>query len=292
MNKLILIKYINNILRINQKNKKELAILTSKKYLHKVKEDLILENYFLRKGINAKLIAWEEYNDEYKNILIKSTWGYQHDITNFINFLKKNKNKLINNFELINNNINKYNQIKYLKENKINCIDTQFIDNLPDLEKKLTKEYQVIKPVISASSHNTYKINLDNYKKYLKEISITIKEGYLLQPFLNEIKDGELSIIIVNKKISHYLNRYPGKFTDKPKLEKINKLNPKAIEVVNKIIDIYQSAAFIRLDLIYVANSYKVMEVEVIEPQLFFEQVDNKKELYNNFINEVKKHLK
>lgn len=278
--------YLSNSIKYLFARGKKINIVSSNKYKNKIKEDLILQKYLLKEGYHAKIISFEDnYQGNDLNI-IRSVWGYHHNVERFLKFI--NNNKTVNNKDIIINNINKKKQYQILKENDITVIDTIFLDNIKDY--KYNGKRLVIKPVISASGDNTFIISNVNDLDNVKELT-----NIMIQPFISSVTAGEISIIVIDKKIKYGIKRFPGVFTKYKKEEyiSINNLDKSIIDTANNIILIkeYKEALFMRIDFIFDNNCYKVMEVELVDPNLFIETINDKKlkkEVYKSFVEAIK----
>ena len=100
---------------------------------------------------------------------------------------------------------------------------------------------------------------------------------------------------VIDKKIKYGIKRFPGVFTKYRKEEyiSINNLDKDIIDTVNNIILIkeYKEAVFMRIDFILDNNCYKVMEVELVDPNLFIETINDsnlKDEVYKSFVKAIK----
>lgn len=296
----------NFFYRLFNKNKfeNELTIISSKNWRNRVKEDVVLQRYLLEEKIDTKIMAFEKGIPKTKCILIRSIWGYQNELDEFYKYLdelKKENKILINDYELINNNFDKKKQFDLLDKYEIPHIGTEFVYNASDL-KKILKSGYVVKPIISASGNDTYIVDGD-YKNSLSKSKIiskfkNLKTGIMVQPFVEEIKSGEYAVVLFNGEVSHAVIRFPGVFTDKPKLLSVSVkaldnslLN--LIEEVKKIKE-YQEAVYMRVDAVKVGDSYHVMEIELLEPQLFFEWIidlDEREKAYKKFVQSIKEKL-
>lgn len=278
--------YLSNSIKYLFARGKKINIVSSNKYKNKIKEDLILQKYLLKEGYHTKIISFEDnYQGNDLNI-IRSVWGYHHNVERFLKFI--NNNKTINNKDIIINNINKKKQYQILKENDITVIDTIFLDNIKDY--KYNGKILVIKPVISASGDNTFIISNVNDLDNVKELT-----NIMIQPFISSVTAGEISIIVIDKKIKYGIKRFPGVFTKYKKEEyiSINNLDKSIIDTANNIILIkeYKEALFMRIDFIFDNNCYKVMEVELVDPNLFIETISDTKlkdEVYKSFVEAIK----
>ena len=286
------LKIFNNkiyVLLNKNKFKKRVAIVSNNKYKNKIEEDILLKISFNKHNINCDIISYEE--DDYLNydaLIIRSIWGYQDNIelfNNFLNNVKKNNIKIFNSVDIINYNYHKDIQYELLINNDIPVIKTYFtkdLDEASDLVSKI-KGPVVIKPTISGSGHNTYvigkvsknSIELTDIKDKFKDI----KTGVMIQPYAKEVEDGELSLIFINKKFLYAIKRYTNIFNNKFEIDYIDKdkVDSKLIDMGLKILNIkeYENSIYARIDLIKTNSIYKIMEVELVEPELFLTYIPN-----------------
>lgn len=280
--------YLSNSIKYHLKKGKKLDIVSSRKYKNKRKEDLMLQKYLLKAGYHSKIVAWEDHEST-GNCIIRSVWGYHNNSKGFIKYLEENKT--INTKDIILNNMDKKKQYEILIDNKINTIKTLFINDIS--EYKYQDEKVVIKPVISASGNNTYIVEKEEDLKKLNGIN-----NLMVQQYISGIKEGETSVIVIDKNIMYGIKRFPGVFTEYKKEEFIplDKLNQDIIDTVNKIIKIedYKDAVFMRIDFVKDNDKYLVMEVELVDPDLFIETIPDKNErekVYKKFVASINKFL-
>lgn len=303
-----------NIYAKTHKYSTYIGIVSCNTWKNKVYEDVSIKYYLNRQGYGADIISYEEENDysKYKALIIKSIWGFQKNKETFDKFLEqvsKNKIPLYNSVEIISNNYDKEKQFKLLDKYHIKHIDTVFIENNSSIAQKIKETWEnkfnnydklVIKPVVSESSADTYIISLNETGKN----TITIKDvknkykninySLMLQPFIKEVKNGEYSVICFSNKLSHVIQRCVSVFGEKPYIKYIRKetIDDKMLEIVNKIclIKEYKDNLYMRIDLVKTNEEYQVMEVELLDPQLFLNSItsnDYKKEAYQTFTKEI-----
>ena len=277
----------NFIYRKTHSFDKEIIIASSDKYVNRVKEDINLCYYLMKDGINSKIMSYKDIKCS-SNVIIRSVWGYQDDLDDFNNFITHREGITINDVSLIEKNISKEEQYKLFKKYDINCIDTEFIYDKKDIS---IKNKSVLKPIISASGNNTYIINDIEDVDKIKDIN----KGYMLQPFIEDINNGEYSLILFNKELMYGIKRFPGIFTNRQSVEYINKesLDSNIIDVLNKVNNIieYNNYCFMRVDIV----DNKVLELELIDPQLFIETIPDKNmriDIYKRLVDCIKDKLK
>lgn len=279
----------------SRKKQKNVAILVSKKWKNKVSDDLLIKNELLHNHINASLVTWDEEHkySKYDLVIIRSIWGYEKKIDEFESLLQKlvkEKIQIQNGISILKNNYDKEKQFALLDKYNIPHIKTTIIpkkcEDIESFIKKSIKEKEfVIKPTISASGNNTYLISED--EKRTNKISLNqINEKFaglnkkislMLQPFIKEIDNGEISLIYINGSYTHAILRYPEVFNKKANIVFIDnsKLDSKVFDVANQVLKIkeYQNNLFERIDMVKIDNEYYVMEIEMVEPDLFIRQI-------------------
>lgn len=295
----------NNIFyKLNSKKfDKKVAIITCNKYKDKVKEDILLKIELNKKYIDCDIVSWEEFDNIYDAVIIRSVWGYQNNIKGFIKFLKDLKIsniKVFNDVDIMLSNLNKKEQFELLDKYDIPHIKTEFIskDNLNKFEYS---DNMVIKPIISGGGNNTYIITNENIKNKIKTEEIAYKykdvlnevNNYLMiQPYVKETKNGELSVVYIDNKISHGVIRYTNTFSNNNLIRIIDlDCYKDAVIISDKVNNITEyKSLYKRVDLVKINNTYKVMEVELVDPDLFLEYRQNRKAL-KYFANVIKNRL-
>ena len=303
---LFLSKRFGNKLYIKfNKNKfdKRIAIVSCDKWVGKVKEDELLKFELNKLYVDVDIVSWQDKSIDYSKydaVIIRSLWGYQDYIEEFmiyLDLLKKNKVKVFNDVDILKDNLNKYEQFKILDKYEIPHIDTFFLkkDELYKIAK-IGKNYSdlVVKPIISGSGNNTFiisedikknNISIDDVENKFKNVLNDINNYLMVQPFVKEIDNGEISVILIANDVSHVVVRNTSIFNDKGSimvlgLDFMDKRMKSIVDSCSKIKE-YKDALYMRIDLVKIADDYKVMELELVEPQLFMGFRKTKKQLEN-----------
>jgi hypothetical protein len=294
----------------------KIGIVSCDKYKNKILEDIMLKDVFRSKKIEADIISWESDNtEEYDVFIIRSIWGYQYRYNELMKWIKATtqKNKIIfNDYETIKSNIDKKIQYDLLSKNGIPVIPYRIVDdknrNLTLEINKTIKTFQnegysefVIKPSISESGENTYFCKL-NDKIKIGEISNEFEniiynmpyEKIIIQPFFNEIKNGEYSCIVLGGRIIRKMIRFPGLFTERKEIKKVDFIYDDEKKLVRKIQKCYNNAVYMRADYIRVNGKIQLMELELVDPDLMTRKLKSKKEkneFIEKFANEILKGI-
>ena len=301
--KLILLKVKINEIMHKKKYKVNVCILSSEKYKNKILEDIYLKYYLNKAGIGATIVSYLENIDysKYDYAIIRSVWGIYDNINLFKNVIKnleKNKVKVFNNYNIICNNLNKEKQYELLSKYKIKTIKTIFTDGYTNIDKIWNENFNedkkiVVKPTMSESGNDTILVDKLSLKDIINKES---KKRLMVEPFIESVKNGEISIILFNNKIMYGVKRYSGVFYKYKNTEyiPISDINKKIIKSVNEIIKIdeYKESLYTRIDFVYHDSEYLVMEIELIDPMLFLTVVPKNENIYTKFISEIKKRFK
>ncbi len=240
-------------------------------------------------GWDAEEISWRNENinwDEYNAVIVRSTWDYQKDHKKFLDILEKINNSsahLENDLELMKWNMNK----KYLfdlEQKGIRIVDTLWKSNfnLNDVEKSFeifNSEEIIIKPNISANADNTFRLTKEKLSEIKNELErIYLNREFMIQPFMKNIVDeGEYSHFFFNGEFSHCVLKKPKEKDFRVQEEhggKFKSVIPteQQITIGKNIIDkLAVLPLYGRTDLVRTAdNDFALMELEAIEPSLYF----------------------
>ncbi len=281
---------------------KNIAFLTLENPKGFVIYDGLCIPYFLNKNIEVSEIPWTRFMDWsiFDIVIIRSPWDYQQKWNHFIEVLKyiQSQTLLANPLEVVLWNYKKT-YLQELKNHSFEIVDTIFLENtlsnqeFENIQRMFETNQLVIKPQISANADDTFILqNFDNYKQ---KASIFQNKPYMLQPYLKNIeKDGEISLFYFNGCYSHAVIKKP-KYGDFRVQEEhggiISAINPSPnlISFSNTISNFlnqkFGTLLYARLDFVNYHDSWLIMELELIEPSLYFPY---HKDACTNFVNSVK----
>lgn len=269
----------------------KIAVATSKDLPNFTEADKISLKVFIDNGFQIIPVVWNDKNIDWKVfdlVIIRSVWDYFHDIEKFydwLELLRKLNVKTFNSIDTIKNNCHKF-YLKKLRENEIKIIPTVFVEKTENLNFDFLTtthwEKIIIKPAISACSYSTEVFEREDIKQIKKKYSEFAKTNDLLiQKFVPEImENGEMSMIFFNKKFSHAIVKKPKNGDFRVQYQyggKYHEVEPpkEILEICKKILSLYpENMLFSRFDGVFSGNKFYIMEVELIEPDLYFDIVD------------------
>ena len=268
---------------------KKCAFLTIKDLSGFESYDHLLIGPMKENGWDVSFIPWDKLNQNWNNfdlVIVRSTWNYQNHLDEFLDVLRmidKSKALLLNPLPLIEWNVNKT-YLKDLKKDGIPIIPSLFFDDFDIDEVRnsfntFDSEKVIIKPTVGANADKIMIINKSDNMDTLKKTKDIYKyRSFILQPFINSIKkDGEVSLIFFNKDFSHALSKVPkkGDFRVQEEhggtLKLLKNLDEQKINLCKEILSLLPYDFFYsRIDLVVDEGNPLLMEIEVIEPSLYF----------------------
>jgi hypothetical protein len=251
--------------------------------------DKLLFEPMIKIGWMAEEISWknEEVNwNDYSSVIVRSTWDYQNDSEKFLNVLEKINNSsahLENNLDLMRWNMNK-NYLYDLENKGIRIVETiwekSFNPNTAfQYFDKLKSDEIIIKPNISANADNTFRLTREKLIEKLPDLEkIFADREFMVQPFMQNIVDeGEYSLFFFNGEFSHCVLKRPKEKDFRVQEEHGGKFKSVVPSEQQKIIgkNIIDKLAVLplygRTDLVRTGdNDFALMELELIEPSLYF----------------------
>lgn len=251
------------------------------------REDDFLSDALQDLGVETERVSWSSQKDwsKYSSVVFRSVWDYQDKLSDFKLWLESvgKKTELINSYKLIMWNLDKHYLSDFAKAGFL-IIPSIYIDKhnyLKSIQYSLEifdSEYIVAKPCISAGARNTFKLN----KNSLAGIEYTLgdliqKEDYILQPFFDEIQDsGEISHIVIGGRFTHSVKKNPAKGDFRVQQEHGGKVsdytpNQKEIDFAESIVRFCpEPPLYARVDCVVRNEMNYLMELELIEPELYF----------------------
>lgn len=276
---------------------KNIAFLSCQSLAGHVADDQLLVDELEQNGdFKISTIPWDQREDwsRYDLVVIRTTWDYHHRPEEFVKVLKEieKQTRLVNSSKVVEWNYNKK-YLKELHERGVYIVPTVFFRYPQDPLLPSDWEYPrlVVKPAISANSFKTMILSREDFLegRYKKEL---FEGDWMLQPFLEEIHQGEYSLHYFNRKFSHAILKVPKAGDFRVQEEHggiITKYEPneELLEACSNILaHVPDELLYARVDLVPFQGKLALMELEMIEPALYFRKDP---EAAKNFHREFKK---
>jgi len=246
------------------------------------------------RGLEALVVAWDGPYDwsQAGLVVIRSTWDYVHRLDEFLAWIDRVDavTTLVNPVEVLRWNAHK----RYLAELAVAglpAVPTKLIergttfDQLADLVADATE--LVVKPAVSASAYGTSRgLATDPaLAEHLRGLLGTA--DVLVQPLVpSVISDGEVSLIYLGGELSHAVRKIakPGDYRVQHEHGgTVQHHTPTAAEIEvgeATLAALPAPCAYARVDLVQGTGGPLLMEVELIEPQLFLDHAPGSAERF------------
>ncbi len=273
-----------------------------------IDDDLVHEP--LRKlGWGVQNIPWNTPTDwnNFELVIIRSPWDYQDHLKQFMEVLGEidaSDAMLLNSLDIVRWNINK----KYLFD--LQRQDIELVPTVKGLDfdrsaienafEKFNTDELIIKPMIGANADDTFRISKLSVMDLEMLTSIFDKREFIIQPFMQHIIDeGEFSLMYFNGRLSHAILKTVKKGDYRVQEEHgggvISIDNPPTELVVaaNRVMRcLSEIPLYARVDLVRTPNhSFALMELELIEPCLYFRFSDKSASVFADCIDECWKEI-
>ena len=242
-----------------------------------------------KNGWECYFIPWDKAKMDWNYFdlaIIRSTWDYQDKINEFLKVLTDidlSNCILQNSLNLIKWNIDKT-YLETLSQKDVKIVPSLFFDKFSyDKLKKSFSHFStdklIIKPCISANADDTFVLKKGRYLNNLPQLEHLFRNRkFIVQPFIQSIIDeGEYSLIFFKKKHSHTLLKKPKKNDFRVQeehggiLQLITNPDEKMLKIAKSIIDkLPNKSLYSRIDLVRNKKNFLLMEIELIEPSLYF----------------------
>ena len=239
-------------------------------------------------GWQVTEVPWTATNinwNSFEAVVIRSPWDYQDHPQKFLEVLMQievSDAVLLNSLETVRWNISK-SYLKVFASKGVPIVPTLWFESF-DL-RAMQQAYTdwdtpelIIKPQISANADDTYRLPPAKLGEKSAELAkLFAGRDHLVQPFIPAIvEQGEYSLFYFAGNYSHAILKKPkvgdfrvqeehgGELLD---IEPVTSLRAAGDKVINALQDILLYA---RVDVVRHKNEFLLMELEAIEPSLYF----------------------
>lgn len=277
---------------------KRVALVTSEELATLLPDERLLVEVFTKRGIEAQPTVWNDPEVDwlkYDLVLIRTPWDYTlhaDDFLAWIDRLEAMQVPLLNPPVTLRWNLNK----RYLLElrNKgANLLTTMVVQpgdpwTLEHHMRSMLLDEAVVKPLVSASARGTWRLHVDfAHVQQEKWTEALAQQEMMVQEYAKEIeRTGEWSLIYFKGEYSHSVLKKPkaGDFRVQERhggsLEAATP-TPAMIQQGREILDLLDAVPlYARVDAIVRYGQLFLMELELLEPQLFFSKVPESAERF------------
>lgn len=267
---------------------KKCAILTIKDTSGYFVYDPMVYPHLQALGWQVEEIPWDREGVDwgaYTAVIIRSTWDYQRRIDEFLEKLEQidsSGTQLYNPLEFCRWNINKQ-YLRDLERKGIPTLPTQWLERL---DQSQCDQYfaanpgqpAIAKPLVGANADHIFILQPDQPQSWEPAIEYYQDKPLMLQPFVPSIQtEGEFSLFYFGGDYSHTVQKQPkpGDFRVQEEHGGIIQLvtpTPAMLQLGQQVLDqLGETMLYARVDLVIYQDQLKLIELELIEPSLYFQ---------------------
>lgn len=267
--------------------KKRLALITFGGLPQGTESERLMLPYLAAAGIETEIVHWRSTGCDFSQfdlIVLRSCWNYHLKAAEFIDWLRRVEQvtPILNTINTVLWNHSKF----YLREVEAMGIETApaiFVregEALSEPEQMTIRGWKkvVVKPAVSASAHNTILTDSVAFSAENEPVRRLHGQPFLVQQFIPEIQaDGEISFVYIDGRFSHAALKRPAVGDFRVQQEhggSAELFHPSSalLDQANHIAATVQQvrdSLYCRIDAVARDGKLVLMELELIEPELF-----------------------
>ncbi len=252
------------------------ALVTCARLPQLTDDDRLFAAALRENGAEPRAVVWDDPAVDWTSfdaIVLRSTWDYHLRIGEFLAWLDALEAcgaKVWNPVPLLRWNTDK----SYLRDLDVPRVPTAFVPRGGDVRRAMREHgwrRAVVKPSVSATAYETFIVeDGQSCPSPVREV--------LVQPFLHEIvRDGEWSLLFFGGEYSHAVLKRarPGDFrvqNDFGGTFEVREPGAAVVDGAARVLAAVPPALYARVDGVVIDGVFTLMELELIEPVLFFGQ--------------------
>lgn len=282
--------------------KKQVALITWSGLPEGAESERLLLPRLAAANVEAKFVDWRSDGcdlSQFDLLILRSCWDYHLHGEEFIAWLRETADmvRVLNDPETVLWNRNKF-YLRELEAQGIAIAPTVFVAGAEEISASAGAQIQswgkvVVKPAVSASAHNTWLVDGAALPAATELARKMQAEAFLVQQFIPEIQtQGEISFAYIDGRYSHAVLKRPaaGDFRVQQEHGGSSELvvpSTSLLKQVNAIANAVprvRNSLYCRIDVVERAGKLILMELELIEPELFLSLADGAAKRFANAI--------
>jgi len=258
-----------------------IALASCKRLPEPDPDETLIVDAFRRAGHDSRVLAWDDPAAPFADhdiTVLRSTWNYYEHLDDFLAWTKRIP-RLVNPAHVVATNATKT-YLQDLQARGVDIVPTEFVDrgaraDLASILERRGWDAVVIKPVVSAGSYRTKRFDRASAKDGQAFLDDLVRDrAAMVQAWMASVDGyGERSMVWIDGEVTHAIRKTP-RFAggseqvsgEVPVADDERAFAMRAVEPFAKEI------LYARCDIVRDGDVLRVMELELIEPSLFFAQ--------------------
>jgi len=242
-------------------------------------------------GIAAQVCDWDDPAVDWSTfecVLLRSTWDYTQRLPEFLAWCERvtAMTRLLNPLELVRWNCDKH-YLRDLAERGVPIVETCFIESGEAADAFPDYAEFVVKPAVSAGSRDTRRHVRAARAEAIAHVQHLLDQGrsVIVQPYIDAVDSaGETALVYFDGAFSHAIRKGPllQRASGATELlfatEQIDPRTPTQAEhdVAQRVLKAlsFPVPLYARIDLLPTPDGPRLLELELIEPSLFFDHAE------------------
>ena len=279
----------------------EVALVTCADERYQEPEVHVAADALRAAGVSADVVSWDEDRDwgAYELVVVRTPWDYFDRVTQFLDWAARveRETSLVNPADVLRWNSHK----GYLAEftaKSVPTVPTRLVPgpstDVADQIREVPWEEIVVKPAVDGGARHAWRGLRDDPSLSRVAERLTEHGDVVVQPFVPAIVDGERSLVFLGGRFSHAVRKVPkaGDYRSQRHLgghEVDHEPNSAELQVALAAMAAAPGRlTYARVDLVEWEGAPVLIELEVIEPDLFLRDVP---ERVDRFVEVVRDEL-
>jgi glutathione synthase/RimK-type ligase-like ATP-grasp enzyme len=273
-----------------QRPRRDVAVVTYEARPEVTDDDRLFADVLSARGVAVHAFPWSDRAarwSQYDAVVVRSCWDYFHRAGEFhawLDRLEAQGARAHNDVRILRWNTDKV-YLRDLEARGIPVIPTHWMEpgtrtSLAKLRRDSGWAELVVKPTVSGGAHRTWRSTGDTEATDDSRLAAMTEAGaVMVQPLIREIeRDGEWSLVFFDGRYSHAVLKRPSSGDFRVQREHGGTLEPaepavSVIAAAERAIGAIPFGAaaplYARVDGCVVGGWFRLMELEVLEPELF-----------------------
>jgi glutathione synthase/RimK-type ligase-like ATP-grasp enzyme len=233
-----------------------------------------------QRGIESELIAWDEPGVDWESFdltVLRSTWDYASRREAFLDWASE-RPRLCNPLDVVTYSTDKH-YLLDLERRGVPVVPSSFVEVgetpiFPDVDF-------VVKPAVGAGSIDAARYRPEARSEALAHVADLHGRGrsVLVQPYMHTVDFfGELALIFIDGSFSHAMSKAAMLNTPAEQRDAAFRRNQMSLDVADDdalavanhaLAERFGDLLYARVDLVAAPSGWLVMELELVEPNLF-----------------------
>jgi glutathione synthase/RimK-type ligase-like ATP-grasp enzyme len=236
-------------------------------------------------GLSAETLAWDSPRSDFgraRATLLRATWNYPERPADFLAWIDRtaSRSRLFNGPDVVRWNLHK-SYLLELEQRGVAIVPTRLVkkgETTPLAEVMRAGGWidVVVKPAIGAGSRGTLRVTEEAAERDDAHLRVLVDRGdALVQPYMASVEEyGERAIVWIDGELTHAVRKARRFLGDRERVSRAVPIAPDEAELARRAIAAAPGPLlYARVDVIRDDHGTpRVMELELIEPSLFFPQ--------------------